>query len=175
MKPGPKPLPGTVHYLRGNHSKKPASALLDAVVPRTEISDPPEHLDEVALAEWRRLGPELARLGLVSQVDRAAQALYCSAWSHWVQAENKLRELGDDGLIGRTPNGFKQMGVWLMISNRAAEQVHKFMTEFGMSPSSRSRVSAGDPQTDLFEDDDPGDSGSSGPGRPAHPRDYLSR
>ena len=163
MKPGRKPLPATVHYLNGNPSKLAAGRLLDQVTPETALPEPPETLDAVALAEWHRVGAELLKLGLVAQVDRAALAMYCAWWSRWVAAETKLRELGPDGMIDRTPNGFRQMSAWLQVSNQAAEKVHKYLTEFGMSPSARSRVTAGDPQMDLFDNDN-GDSDSDGDG-----------
>ncbi|MCP4304731.1 MAG: phage terminase small subunit P27 family [bacterium] len=158
MKPGPKPLPSNVHLLRGNPSKKTADRLMDSVAPEVELPVAPEHLLPAAVLEWERIGAELVALGLVSLIDRAALALYCQAWARWVEAETKLRELGEEGLTDVTPNGFRQMGVWLQISNRAADQVHKYLCEFGMSPSSRSRVTPS-PQMDLFENGD--DSGSS--------------
>ena len=88
MKPDRKHIPPNVHVLNGNPSKLAAGRLLDPVMPETALSEPPAHLDAVALEEWHRVG-----------------------------AENKLRELGEAGLIDRTPNGFKQMSAWLQVSN----------------------------------------------------------
>jgi P27 family predicted phage terminase small subunit len=150
---GPKSLPSNVHRLRGNPSKLPAHKLTDSVAPDIEIPGCPTHLLPDAKKEWKRVAPQLEKLGLISQMDRAALAVYCQAYARWVQAEEKIKALGEAGLIEETPSGYKQIAVWLQISNRAVEQMHKFMCEFGMSPSSRSRVTAS-PQTDLFDDDD---------------------
>ncbi len=42
-----------------------------------------------AKAEWKRLAGEVHRLGIVSQLDRAALA-YCQAYGRWAEAEKKL-------------------------------------------------------------------------------------
>lgn len=150
---GPQPLPANVHRLRGNPSKMTAAELraLDAVQPEVEIPGMPPHLKGEARKEWIRVSVELERLGLVTRIDRAALALYCGAWGRLVQAERKLHELGDAGVIERTPNGFQVQGVWLNIANKAAEQVSSFLAAFGMSPSSRARVTPSVAQADLFD------------------------
>lgn len=153
-KPGPKPLPKNVHLLMGNPSKLSAAALFDDCIrPATEIPKAPDHLSPEALEEWDRITVELEKLGLVSQIDRAALAVYCQAYGRWVHAENQLTELGDKGLIDYSPNGYKQISVWLQISNRAVDQMKSFLTEFGMTPSARSRVTPSSPQGDLFGND----------------------
>lgn len=152
-KTGPKPKPATIHLLNGNPSKLNRAALFDDCIrPRTEIPEPPDHLLPEALAEWHRLASELESLGLISKIDRAAFAVYCQAYGRWVQCENKLAELGEKGMVETTPSGYKQQGTWLQISNRAVEQMKSFLTEFGMTPSARSRVTPSSPQGDLFDD-----------------------
>jgi P27 family predicted phage terminase small subunit len=152
MKPGPKPLPNNVHALTGNRSKKALSDFKDAIQPEVAIPGCPSHLLPEARKEWKRITPQLEKLRVITHLDRSALSVYCQAYGRWVQAEQKLKALGDDGLIDMTPSGYRQISVWLQISNRAAEQMHKFMTEFGLTPSSRSRVSqaAEAGQVDLF-------------------------
>lgn len=108
-----------------------------------------------AKKEWKRISPQLEKLGLITAMDMAALAAYCQAYARWATTEAKLKELGDEGLIETTKSGYQQISVLLQISNRASEQMHKYMTEFGMSPSSRSRVTTS-PQGDLFGNDTSG-------------------
>jgi P27 family predicted phage terminase small subunit len=112
----------------------------------------PTHLDTEARKEWKRISVELEKLGLVAKIDRAALGVYCVAYSRWAKAEKNLKNMGDDGLIDTTPSQYKQISVWLQISNRAVEQMHKFLAEFGMTPSARNRVSV-TPQQELFPQD----------------------
>ena len=168
MKPGPAPLPANVHKLNNNPSKKSDRDLRDDIKPDVVLPDPPEHLMIEAKAEWVRLGPEMIRLGLITQLDRAEFALYCQCWARWVQAELKLKELQEAGLVESTPSGYRQIGVWLQISNRAAEAMHKSAAEFGMTPSARTGFTGRlTPQMPLFPDAHQQTAGAEIPANPA--------
>jgi P27 family predicted phage terminase small subunit len=41
-----------------------------------------------------------------------------------------------------TPNGSVQISPWVSIGNKAKLIAHKFLVEFGLTPASRSKVSA---------------------------------
>src|SRR5687768_12606068 len=152
---GPKPLPANVHQLHGNASKKSMASLLDGVHPEVAIPKCPSHLQTEAKKEYKRISVELESLGLVSHIDRAALAAYCAAWAETVHCEKKISQLnaadpnGEAGLVGITPNGYQQMSVWVQIRNRAYDRMMKFAAEFGMSPSSRTRVTPSDNQLTL--------------------------
>lgn len=147
---GRKALPANVHLLQGNRSKKSAGELVEGLRPVVHVPDAPDHLTEGALQEWNRVIPLLETMGIIADLYRAPLAVYCQAWGRYVHAERKLAELGDDELVSTTPSGYKQIGVWLQVSNRAAEQMKTFASEFGMTPSAINRVSGATPQGDLF-------------------------
>jgi P27 family predicted phage terminase small subunit len=88
-------------------------------------------------AEWKRLARQLHQLGVLTELDRSALAAYCQAYGRWVEAERKLRETPP---LLKTPAGYVQPSPWLAISNKSVELMHKFATELGLSPASRSRV-----------------------------------
>ena len=187
-------LPANVHALRGNPSKLPLGSLLDDTVrPAVSIPTCPPHLGPDAREEWDRITVHLEKLGLITDIDRAALSAYCSAWGDYVWAERRIAELngetkyrpaaaagtdqaatggapvgaaanskrkprlrtlpadstGERGRIWDTPSGYKQISVPMQIRNRAMEQMKTFLTEFGMSPAARSRVTASDPQLGL--------------------------
>lgn len=177
---GPKAMPANVHMLRGNPSKKPVGDLLGELHPEVDIPKVPTHLWPEAKKEWKRIGVELQRYGLVSELDRAALALYCAAWARWVWAEGQLKKAmeraeadrlaaetegkawnGGDGFMMPTPNGSFTYSPYWVAANKAADQVDKFLASFGLSPSSRSRVSiSNNRQGELFEAGE-GDGGGS--------------
>lgn len=76
-------------------------------------------------------------LGLYTDVDRAALAMYCQAWGRWVEAE---RELAKGEMILTSDKGNLYQNPWLHVANRAWEQMRKILAEFGLTPSSRSRL-----------------------------------
>jgi P27 family predicted phage terminase small subunit len=83
-------------------------------------------------------------MGLLSKIDRAALALFCQAWARWVEAEEALKRYG---VMVKSPNGFPMQSPYLAVANKAMEQMRALLAEFGMSPSSRTRVHA-TPQVD---------------------------
>lgn len=167
---GPAALPANVHLLRGNPSKKPLTDLLSELQPEVELPDFPSWLLPEAKKEWKRIGAELVKYGLVSKLDRAALVLYVQAWARMVWAERQLsramdvaekkrREVeaaggvyeGTDGIMVATPNGGLQYSHYYVVQKNSAHQVKMFLEQFGMSPSSRSKVTPSDNrQQQLF-------------------------
>lgn len=173
---GPQPLPANVHRLRGNPSKKPEIDLIDDFNPAVEIPAAPKWIWPEARKEWRRIGAELERYGLISKLDRAALVLYCQAWARLVWAETMLARAmnlaeekrlefeargeewkGGDGIMVPSPNGALVYSHHWVVQRRAAQEVHWYLQSFGLSPSSRGRVKTSDNrQSALF--DQPGES-----------------
>jgi P27 family predicted phage terminase small subunit len=102
------------------------------------LPDCPDWLDEEAKAEWQRIVPELDAMGLLSRVDRPALAAYCTAWSRWVNAEEQVRKFGP--IVKSPERGFPMKSPYLSIADQALEIMRKMMVEFGLTPSSRSRI-----------------------------------
>lgn len=147
---GRKALSAKVHMLQGNRSKKSGTELSCTAHPALHVPDAPDHLTKDALAEWGRVTPLLEAMGIIADIYRAPLAVYCQAWGRYVHAERQLAKFGDSALVSTTPNGYQQIGVWLQVSNRAAEQMKTFASEFGMTPSAINRVSGAAAQGDLF-------------------------
>jgi P27 family predicted phage terminase small subunit len=76
-------------------------------------------------------------LGIITELDRAALAAYCQAYGRWVEAERKLK---DTPALLKLANGTVQANPWLAIANKQLELMHKYMSDLGLSPVSRSRV-----------------------------------
>lgn len=134
---GRRPKPSALKLRDGNPGKR----RLNMFEPRPERAIPtcPAHLMPTAKAEWKRLARELDALGILSNLDRAALAAYCQAYGRWVEAERKL---ADTPSLLKTPSGYVQPSPYIAIVNRQLELMHKFMSELGLSPASRSRVIA---------------------------------
>ena len=88
---GPPPKPVVLKLLRGNPGRR---RLPEEPRPRSapKCPEPPAHLSEYAISEWRRIGPELHRLGLLTILDETSFACYCSAYGLWRLAEERLAQ-----------------------------------------------------------------------------------
>jgi len=136
---GRKPTPTKLKLLRGNPGKR---ALTDnEPKPAPAIMPAPAHLSEEAQREWDRVVQLLEPLGLFSELDVGALSVYCSAFGRHVEAEEALKQYG---AVIMSPNGYPQQSPYVALANRAADQMLKALVEFGMSPSSRARVAAGE-------------------------------
>lgn len=145
---GRKPKPTAMKQLAGNPGKRPLNQH-EAQPPRV-IPNCPSHLNAEAKKEWHRIVKDLHAAGLFTKVDRPALAAYCQAYGRWVMAEKKLVTMED--MTDMTPNGMQVQSVYLQIANKAMEQMRRFLVEFGMTPSARSRVSVEKPaEQDEFE------------------------
>ena len=141
---GRKPKPTALKLVTGNPGKRPLND--HEPQPEAAIPEVPVHLSNTAKAEWDRIVIRLHPLGLVTDLDRAALAAYCESWATWVEAVEKVRETGR---IIKAPSGYPVLNPYVTIANKALDQMHRFLTEFGMTPASRSRISIA-----IHEDDD---------------------
>ena len=133
---GRKPTPTTLKVLAGNPGKRPLNER-EPAAPQG-VPEKPSWLDDEAKAEWDRVTADLAAMGLLSQADRPALAAYCTAWSRWVEAEAQVKKYGT--VVKSPDKGFPMKSPYLSIADQSLETMRKLMVEFGLTPSSRSRI-----------------------------------
>jgi P27 family predicted phage terminase small subunit len=146
MPSGRKPTPTALKLVKGNPGKRPLNSR-EAKVKLSRPAMPPFLCDD-AKAEWDRIVDTLYTAGLLTALDAAALAAYCAAYGRWAQAERALRQAEQDengGLVTRTATGNVIQNTLVGIANKAANDMVRFACEFGMTPSARSKVIAGDP------------------------------
>jgi P27 family predicted phage terminase small subunit len=156
---GRRPIPASVHLIRGNPSKKSAEELAAAAAHKAaslknKAPACPEFLSENAKAEWRRIINDLLTLGVVTKIDRGELAVYCEAWADWKYARLKIKEMKDSGFVETTPSGYKQMSAWMQVANRAEDRMRTAGASFGLNPSARSRMQIRTPQGELFPNEE---------------------
>ena len=148
---GRKPKPVVLRVIHGSAAVERANAELPR--PRRVLPRCPSHLTGEAEKCWHRLARELYDAGLLASIDRDALTAYCAAYARWRKAEEMLAKTGEviltntrsetseDGTVTNSGGNLVQ-NPWLAVSNRALDQMTKLAQEFGMTPSSRSRVKA---------------------------------
>ena len=133
-KRGPAPKPTELKRLAGNPGKRP---LNESEPKPTGTPACPSWLGKEAKAEWKRILPALVELNLIGKVDRAALAAYCVSFATFREAEEAIQK---HGYIFSTENGYLQQRPEVGIRSKALEQMRQFLSEFGMTPSSRTRL-----------------------------------
>jgi P27 family predicted phage terminase small subunit len=132
---GRPPKPTALKLVARNPGKRPLPK--NEPMPRIESPPRPKHLSGEAAMEWDRLAPALVRLRLLSRLDRAAFAAYCAAWGRHVEAEEQIAKAS---AVTSSRLGSSVVNPWATISRQAADQMCKFLSEFGLSPAARARL-----------------------------------
>lgn len=136
--PGPPPLPTSIRRLRGNPGKQPLPKPGEEPEPAALVAlgDPPEFIGEHGAREWRRVGPVLIELGLLTEADLAAFTTYCAQLQILVTSmlDIQARGMTIQGARGEVRNPS------LASMAAASTTMLAICKEFGMTPSSRSRI-----------------------------------
>jgi P27 family predicted phage terminase small subunit len=143
---GRKPKPTALKIAEGNPGKWP----LNHNEPKPTPGAPacPKHLSGESRKEWERLAPELDRMGLLTLVDLAALAGYCESWGSYLNALAKMKK-GGEVVLGSEGQEIKSK--WRIIADDQKRIIHKFLSEFGLTPSSRARLAVKPPTTPVDE------------------------
>ncbi len=140
---GRKPRPTQIKILEGEKNKN----RINRREPKPHPGRPtcPDHHSPAAKSEWKRIVPQREEMGRLSKNDRTELALYCQAYARWKKAEDVLNEKGE---LYKTQSGNVITSPMLWVANKAMEQCHKFLVEFGMTPASRGRINVAGPGED---------------------------
>ena len=79
----------------------------------------------------------LARCGVMTELDASALARYAVIWCRWLDAEAEVKRRGP---VVTTEGGNVIYSPFLAVANRCHMQLTQLESEFGLTPSSRSRV-----------------------------------
>lgn len=145
---GRKPKPTAIKIIEGNPGKRP----LNKYEPKPEKKAPrcPSWLENDAKKEWRRMAKQMEHLGTLTEIDMAAFAGYCQAYARWKEAEEFVTK---HGAIVKTPSGYWQQVPQVSIAQTYLKIMNKFCEQFGLTPSSRSRIitDSNDKEDDQME------------------------
>ena len=132
---GRKPKPTELKILEGNPGKRPLN--LNEPKPNKKAPKCPDWLSDEAKNEWKRMSKQLEDLGLLTEIDMTSFAGYCQAYARWREAEEFINK---HGTIVKTPSGYWQQVPQVSIAQTYLKIMNRFCEQFGLTPSSRSRI-----------------------------------
>ncbi|WP_256846924.1 phage terminase small subunit P27 family [Paenibacillus sp. Pae108] len=141
---GPNKKPTELKLLQGTYRPDRAPENEPKPDKPSTVPDPPSYLDPVAKKEWRRLAPELIRLGLLTVADLVAFETYCLAYGRLVAATKSLKKAksmfheytnkaGATNFVSRPE---------IAVIQKESLVIKAFCAEFGLSPAARTRMEA---------------------------------
>jgi P27 family predicted phage terminase small subunit len=137
MAAGRKPKPTNLKVIQGTYRSDRANP--SEPKPRTVIPPCPEFLQGEARKQYQRTAKKLSRIGLMTELDDMALTILCQSWGECLDAWGKLQETG---MLVKSPNGYPMTNPYWAVLNQAIKKVCALLSEFGMTPGSRSRIHA---------------------------------
>ena len=127
-------MPTSVLKLRGSTLVKGRQG---EPTPEAKAPRAPAWLDAEAQREWRYVVPRLVALGVLTEIDRTALAMYCQMFSDYLSAHKMAAE---HGLTTMTDKGNVVQHPAVCIARKNWECALKAAREFGLTPSSRTGI-----------------------------------
>ena len=141
---GRKPTPTAIAEATGagsHHAKRKGQE----PKPKTGLGQPHAALSPGAKRVWRSLAGRIEAMGVGTNCDREMFMQLCESQSNWLDLIKSARTQGTIVKV----NGQPVANPLLVRADREADKVRKLCVEFGLSPSSRARLSidtaAGEP------------------------------
>lgn len=152
---GPPKTPTHLRLVRGNPSKRPINK--NEPQPLKGVPPVPKHFDKQGKYWFKRMAEELDAIGVISQLDARALELLVEAYTEYRHHCETLDREGytyavycdddaDEGkereirMIKPHPAAMMKADAW--------KRLRAMLAEFGMTPSSRSKVSKDKPDDD---------------------------
>ncbi len=132
---GRKPKPTAVKKLQGNPGKRPLPQREPK--PKTAVKKPRGMGKGLQARFWDEHAPELERLQILTGIDGPAFRLMAEHYALAVQAVQEVRE---EGLTVEGRDGFEKKNPKATVFRENSLAFKGYATEFGMTPSARTRL-----------------------------------
>jgi len=157
--------PTALKRLSGNPGHRPMNEAEPRFTPHSGYC--PRWLSDEAKEAWRRVAPELIACGLLTAVDSMSLEMACECYAMGRRGLVDMRVNGTTFTVGKSSNGGYKQGRLDMGSDDSSQEPTKgyeqqrpvvaitfnamklwraFAAEFGMTPSSRTRVTMATPE-----------------------------
>tara|TARA_Y100000004_G_scaffold173316_1_gene211060 strand:- start:11970 stop:12446 length:477 start_codon:yes stop_codon:yes gene_type:complete len=137
-----KELRGTVRNDRLVQNEMQATLVL-------KIPDPPNWLSEIGQIEFKKVCTELYGKNMLHEIDLRLIEAYANEISLYIETEQLLREKGRIQVYKNSDGTIKHAQVvpYVKVARDALNSAMKIATQFGLTPSARSSISA--PQINI--------------------------
>lgn len=147
---GRKPKPTRFKLLTGNAGKRALNEREPQPSLPPSLPKPPKHLSREGRKEWSRVGGFLLRSRVLTEADLTALSAYATVYGRWMAAEREIKRKGI--LVRAGPSSkIRVQNPMLSVANKAFQQMSQLLSEFGLTPSSRTRIIAS-PASDDYEE-----------------------
>lgn len=142
---GRKPKPTGLRIVEGNREHRPINE--NEPKPQPVAPKMPKYVTGRAAKLWREYAPRLERLGILTEIDGMAFAALCIEFGQYIE----LRDRGGEP-IQEFATGARQVAPEVAVAHKCLDKARALFAEFGLTPSSRARLSIAASSKDDFEE-----------------------
>ena len=121
---------------------QPCRVRNDEPMPDSDNIEMPLGMSEKATEYWDDLKKKLLDCKVLTNIDNVALAMLATSIAEMFEIQQKLDQ---SGVVVKGRHGYPVISPYFRAYNQKQEQVRRMLIEFGMTPSSRSRVGMSDP------------------------------
>jgi len=147
MMASPFPLPTALKVLEGNPGKRPLPE--NEPKPHEASLVCPDWLTDEAKTLWNKYALVMKDLGVFKQTDEMSFATLCQEMGRYIELQKIINER--KGYTTNNIRGGSKPYPEMAMARECLKNIRGLMAEFGMTPSSRSRISV----SEIEEEDDP--------------------
>lgn len=136
---GRKPVPSALKLVKG--TDQPCRMNKNEPKPKADNIKMPVGMSDSAKKHWGQVVKQLKEAGIMTNLDVTALMIYCETYAQWRDATDKINKHGS---VVKGERGFPVRSPYLMVAQKAFDQMKQMLTEFGMTPSSRTKVNTTD-------------------------------
>ena len=96
-------------------------------------------MTDIAKRYWKRRAPQLVESGVLTEIDLEGFRVLCELYSEWISVKNLLKK---KGISYQAKNGIYRIRPEMYVKDKLEKQMLAYFQHFGMTPASRSKVSA---------------------------------
>ncbi|MCP3852926.1 MAG: phage terminase small subunit P27 family, partial [Gammaproteobacteria bacterium] len=109
--------------------------------PKSDNIKMPVGMSADAKKHWKQVSKQLKEAGILTNLDITALMIYCETYAQWKDATDKI---STHGAVVKGKDGYPIRSPYLYVAQKGFEQMKSMLTEFGMTPSSRTKVNTTD-------------------------------
>jgi P27 family predicted phage terminase small subunit len=111
--------------------------------------EPQAEMSEISQRTFEQLSNRLEQLGVISDLDAMGLQMLSDAWEDYLAARSVVKKLGTT-YESETANGsIRRTNPEVAIMQEAWSRVHKMLQQFGLTPSSRMRMTMPEKTQDI--------------------------
>ena len=139
MAKGRIPVPKTLNDLKGDPGRRRRKEVEPEPLDGRPAMPHRFRADPVAAREWDEICGILEEMQLLSRADQTAIELYCTTYSLYRDAEEKVKRYGDVILVGKDKS-HPTTSPYYTARNKYLDDLRRLLIEFGLTPAARSRM-----------------------------------